>query len=74
MTMTVEDYYDGFRTFSWLADFIDVPIDQVRNATKTYVFFLFLSRASTFLIYLSTVQKEGASIELQITMDICRFY
>ncbi|XP_011151698.1 lysophospholipid acyltransferase 2 [Harpegnathos saltator] len=23
------DYYDGFRTFSWLADFIGLPIDQV---------------------------------------------
>ena len=55
MTTTVEDYYDGSRTFSWLADFIDVPIDQVRNVTKTHALFLFLSRASTFLIYLSTV-------------------
>jgi len=25
------DYYDGFRTFSWLANFIGLPIDQVRR-------------------------------------------
>lgn len=25
----MDDYYDGFRTFSWLADFIGLPIDQV---------------------------------------------
>lgn len=24
------DYYDGFRTFSWLADLVGLPIDQVR--------------------------------------------
>lgn len=27
---TTEDfYYDGFRTFQWMADIISVPIDQV---------------------------------------------
>jgi len=25
------DYYDGFRTFSWLADLVGLPIDQVRR-------------------------------------------
>ncbi|KYM79294.1 Membrane-bound O-acyltransferase domain-containing protein 2 [Atta colombica] len=29
MTMAVDDYYDGFRTFSWLADLVGLPIDQV---------------------------------------------
>ncbi|XP_015431977.1 PREDICTED: lysophospholipid acyltransferase 1 isoform X2 [Dufourea novaeangliae] len=29
MTASVEDYYDGSRTFSWLADLIGLPIDQV---------------------------------------------
>ena len=29
MTAIVEDYYDGSRTFQWLADLIGVPIDQV---------------------------------------------
>lgn len=24
------DYYDGFRTFDWLADIVGLPIDQVR--------------------------------------------
>ncbi|XP_029169467.1 membrane-bound O-acyltransferase domain-containing protein 2 isoform X1 [Nylanderia fulva] len=27
--ITDRDYYDGFRTFSWLADFVGLPIDQV---------------------------------------------
>jgi len=30
------DYYDGFRTFSWLANFIGLPIDQVRRTRATY--------------------------------------
>lgn len=30
MTASVEDYYDGSRTFSWLTGVIHVPIDQVR--------------------------------------------
>ncbi|XP_078052287.1 lysophospholipid acyltransferase 6 [Augochlora pura] len=29
MTMPVEDYYDGSRIFSWLADIVNIPIDQV---------------------------------------------
>lgn len=29
MTATVEDYYDGSRTFHWLGKFLDVPLDQV---------------------------------------------
>ncbi|XP_076231667.1 lysophospholipid acyltransferase 6 isoform X2 [Calliopsis andreniformis] len=29
MTASVEDYYDGSRTFAWLSAIIDVPIDQV---------------------------------------------
>nr|XP_012137084.1 PREDICTED: lysophospholipid acyltransferase 2 isoform X2 [Megachile rotundata] len=28
MTATVEDYYDGSRTFHWLGKFLDVPLDQ----------------------------------------------
>lgn len=29
MAATMENYYDGFRTFSWFADYIGLPIDQV---------------------------------------------
>lgn len=29
MTAPEDDYYDGSRTFSWLADYVGVPIDQV---------------------------------------------
>lgn len=67
MTATVEDYYDGFRTFSWLADFIDVPVDQVRNLSLFHFFYVDI----IFLIYLSTAQNEGASIEVYIMFDIC---
>lgn len=31
MAVAVDDYYDGFRTFSWLADLVGLPIDQVRR-------------------------------------------
>ncbi|KOC59030.1 hypothetical protein WH47_00574 [Habropoda laboriosa] len=60
MTATVEDYYDGSRSFSWLANFIDLPIDQVSD----YFLSIFLPKHSLLLICLSTAQKEGASIEL----------
>ncbi|CAK9809948.1 Lysophospholipid acyltransferase 6 [Anthophora quadrimaculata] len=29
MTVMIEDYYDGSRTFSWLSELINLPIDQV---------------------------------------------
>lgn len=35
VTMAVDhDYYDGFRTFSWLADLVGLPIDQVRRERR----------------------------------------
>jgi len=34
--MVVDDYYDGFRTFSWLADLVGLPIDQVRDTDVVY--------------------------------------
>ncbi|XP_076287832.1 lysophospholipid acyltransferase 6 isoform X2 [Lasioglossum baleicum] len=42
MTVSVEDYYDGSRTFSWLANLINIPIDQV-NFVLTQFTALFLA-------------------------------
>ncbi|XP_033330977.1 lysophospholipid acyltransferase 6 [Megalopta genalis] len=42
MTMPVEDYYDGSRAFSWLADIVNIPIDQV-NFVLTQVTALLLA-------------------------------
>ncbi|XP_006618896.1 lysophospholipid acyltransferase 2 [Apis dorsata] len=49
MTATVEDYYDGFRTFSWLADFIDVPVDQVNFLLSQITALILAGILRTFL-------------------------
>ncbi|XP_017764024.1 PREDICTED: membrane-bound O-acyltransferase domain-containing protein 2 isoform X1 [Eufriesea mexicana] len=49
MTMTVEVYYDGFRTFSWLADFIDLPIDQVNFLLTQFTALILAGFLRTFL-------------------------
>ncbi|XP_050576179.1 lysophospholipid acyltransferase 6 isoform X1 [Bombus affinis] len=49
MTTTMEDYYDGSRTFSWLADFIDVPIDQVNFLLTQFTALILAGFLRTFL-------------------------
>lgn len=49
MTVSVEDYYDGSRTFSWLADFIDIPIDQVNFVLTQFTALILAGVLRTFL-------------------------
>lgn len=65
MTMTVEVYYDGFRTFSWLADFIDLPIDQVRN------FYLFTFLRNIQFSYLPLHRPQGGYIDRSVDYVGC---
>lgn len=62
MTVSVENNYDGSRIFYWLADIIEVPVDQVTISSPSAK-----PRVSALaFIYGSTVQKEGVSIELRL--------
>ena len=58
MTASVEDYYDGSRTFSWLTGVIHVPIDQV-NFLLTQ--FTALILAGCLRSYLSPVAVTAAT-------------
>ncbi|XP_076620237.1 lysophospholipid acyltransferase 6 [Colletes latitarsis] len=49
MTAFVEDYYDGSRIFSWLADSIDLPIDQVNFLLAQFTALAMAGFLRTFL-------------------------
>ncbi|XP_053995551.1 lysophospholipid acyltransferase 6 [Hylaeus anthracinus] len=49
MTASAEDYYDGSRAFTWLADTIDIPIDQVNFLLTQFTALVLAGFLRTFL-------------------------
>ncbi|XP_014471117.1 PREDICTED: lysophospholipid acyltransferase 2 [Dinoponera quadriceps] len=48
------DYYDGFHTFSWLADFIGLPIDQVNFVLTQFTALILAGLLRTSLSSIAT--------------------
>ncbi|KZC10140.1 hypothetical protein WN55_01123 [Dufourea novaeangliae] len=64
MTASVEDYYDGSRTFSWLADLIGLPIDQVKKKNCLLSFrFRIILHSPARPSYWSPNRRKGGRID-----------